>query len=92
MSTQKSKSKRLKVGSILKGKDGKPDYIKIDADVSLKKGEFLELENAKTMSAKADELEASGKISPEIAEKIRERAEKIPAFVRFEITLVRKEA
>jgi hypothetical protein len=86
-----SKPKRLKVGTILKGKDGKPDYIKVDNDVTLKKGEFLELESAKTMLAKADELENLGKITPEIADKIRERAEKIPSFVRFEITLVRKE-
>ncbi len=88
----KGKSTRLTVGSLLKGKDGKSDYIKIDADIVLKQGEFLEFETTKSMMAKADELESKGKISPETAEKIREQANKIPSFVRGRLVKVSKKA
>lgn len=85
-----SKPKRIIMGQILKGKDGKGDYIKVDADVTLKKGEFLELENASTIRKKADDLEATGKIDEDFANKLRESADKIPSFVRFRI--IKKEA
>jgi hypothetical protein len=83
------KQKRTIVGQILKGKEGKGDYIKIDSDVTLTKGEFLELESASTIRKRADELVANGKIDEEFAEKLRESADKIPSFVRFRI--VKKE-
>ena len=38
-----SETKWNKVGAVLKGKDGKSKYIKIDQDVSLKKGQTLQL-------------------------------------------------
>lgn len=84
MATAK-KSKRVLVGQILKGKEGQGDYIKVDADVVLKKGEFLELESASTIRKKADSLLEAGKIDEEFAEKLREQADKMPSFVRFRI-------
>lgn len=80
----------LNVGSVVKGKDGKPDYIKINVDVALKKGEFVNLESAAGMKKRADELEADGKMTPEAASKMRERADKIPSFVRFNLTVMRE--
>ena len=88
MSTTK-KPKRKIVAQILKGKDGKGDYIKVDQDVSLKAGEFLELESSASIRKRADELLASGKIDEEFADKLREQADKIPSFVRFRV--VKKE-
>jgi hypothetical protein len=85
MTKSANKQKRVIVGQILKGKDGKSDYIKVDSDVVLKKGEFLELENATTIRKRADELVANGKIDEQFAEKLRESADKIPSFVRFRI-------
>lgn len=86
-----SKKKYLTVGSVVKGQNGKPDYIKLSQDVSLKKGQFLNLRSKKDRLASLDAMEASGKLSGEILEKLRERASKIPDFVRFEIELVTEE-
>ena len=85
MSKVNKKSKRTIVGQILKGKDGKSDYIKVDADITLTKGEFLELENASTIRRRAEELLEQGKIDEKFADVLRESADKIPSFVRFRI-------
>lgn len=84
------KPKRKIVGQILKGKEGKGDYIKIDQTVTLNAGEYLELESSSSIRKRAEELLASGKIEEEFADKLREQADKIPSFVRFRI--IKKEA
>lgn len=86
-----SKKKYMTIGSVIKGQDSKPDYIKITNDVTLKKGQFLNLRSKKQRLESLDAMEASGKLSGEILEKLRERAAKIPDFVRFEIELVTEE-
>lgn len=83
---------RIKVGSVLKSKDSsKNAYIKIDNDVVLKKGDFLNLDNKKSRLQGIEISEANGKLSSEVAQKLREQVEKMPDFVLFEITLVTKD-
>lgn len=78
--------KRVVVGSVVKSKEaGQPDYVKINQDVTLKKGQTLRLESKKQQIDSAKAAIANGKLSGELGEKILERLEKIPEFVRFEI-------
>lgn len=81
-----SKTKRSVVGSVCKSKDsGKPDYIKIRDDMSLKKGQVLRLESKRFQLDSLQSAVNSGKLSNELAQKIEERINKIPDWVRFEI-------
>ena len=84
-----AKNKRLRIGSIYKGKDGKPDYIKLNMDVNLTKNTYLSLESKQSQLTGLDQAEADGKISAENAAKARERIQSIPDFVRFELVLVK---
>jgi len=87
-----SKYKRFVVGSVCKAKDaGKPDYIKMGADINLKKGDILNLESAKAQLESLEASMANGKLSAELGAKIKERLEKIPSFVRFQIVKISKE-
>ena len=84
--------KRLKIGSVLKSKDvSQPDYIKIDVDVVLKKGDSLSLESKKSKLASIEKAVENNKLSEEVAEKMRGFAEKIPDFVRFEIVQITRD-
>lgn len=84
-----AKSKRSVVGSVCKSKDaGKPDYIKVRDDMTLRKGQILRLESKKYQLESLQGAVAAGKLSNELGEKIRERIEKIPDWVRFEIVAV----
>lgn len=86
-----SKYTRRQIGSVIKAKEaGKSDYIKIRDDVSLKKGDTLQLESAQSQLASLEKAVSEGKLSEEIAQKVRERVQKIPDFVRFEIIQVNK--
>lgn len=81
-----AKSKRVVVGSVCKSKDsGKPDYIKIRDDMTLRKGQTLRLESKKFQLDSLQSAVSSGKLSGDLSEKIKERIEKIPDWVRFEI-------
>ena len=81
-----AKSKRSVVGSVCKSKDaGKPDYIKIRDDLRLRKGQILRLESKKFQLDSLQGAVSEGKLSGDLAEKIKERIEKIPDWVRFEI-------
>ena len=88
----KPKYTRRTVGSVIKAKEpGKSDYIKIKDDVTFKRGDTLQLESAQSQLASLESAVQSGKLSGELAEKIRERIQKIPDFVRFDIVQVSKE-
>lgn len=76
------------IGSVVKGRDGKPDYIKISQDVTLKQGQFLNLESPQAKKASIEKALADGKMSEESAQKALAVVEKIPAFVRFNVVLV----
>lgn len=76
-----AKLKRQVVGSVCKAKEtGKPDYIKMRES-----GKIYRLESATFQSKSLEDAVASGKLSEEIAEKVRERISKIPEWVRFEL-------
>jgi hypothetical protein len=82
---------RKVVGQILKAKNvGETDYIKINEDVSLKKGDFLSLENKASKLASIKKGIESGKLTEELALKLTEQAERQPEFVRFDIVKVTK--
>lgn len=84
-----AKAKRSVVGSVCKSKEsGKPDYIKVRDDLSLRKGQILRLESKKYQLDSLQNAVSAGKLSSELGEKIRERIEKIPDWVRFEIVAV----
>jgi hypothetical protein len=74
-----AKKKRNVVGSVLKSKDGGPDYIK------MKDGKVYRLESKKAQLESLEAALAAGKLSEEVGEKVRERINKTPDFVRFEI-------
>ena len=95
-----AKKKYLTIGSVIKGREGKPDYIKLNSDIvvdimgkkiPLKKGQFLNLKSKRERLYRLDRLEESGKLSGEMLEKLRERALAIPDFVRFEVEIVVEE-
>jgi hypothetical protein len=84
-----AKKMRKVIGSVVKSSDpNKPDYIKISQDVVLQKGQFLNLESKKHQLQSLEGAVASGKLSKETAAKVQERIEKIPDFVRFEISIL----
>lgn len=83
--------KRTEIGSILKSKDpSQPDYIKINEDITLKKGDTLSLESKKSKLASLEKNVENGKLSGDLADKIRGDIEKMPDFVRFQIIKVTK--
>lgn len=72
---------------MVKNKDKtKSDYIKIKNDMTLRQGQILNLDSKTDLLKNLDTVEASGKMSAEMASDIRERLNKIPDFVRFEIS------
>lgn len=101
-----AKFKRIKVGSIIKGRqeegedgkplvvDGKPvmkpDSIKIYGNHTFLDGQYLNLESKETQRKNAAKGEASGKLKGEVLASIKARIEKIPDFVRFEVYKVEK--
>ena len=79
--------KRREIGSVIKGRDGKLDYIKISNDVTLSKGSFINLESPAQQKANVERAVADGKLSKDLAEKILERINRTPDFVRFVLTV-----
>ena len=87
-------AKRINVGAVFKGKDGKPDYIKISEDLVLKKGDFLNLESKQSKIEGITKAIENGKLSEEVGNKLLENVEKTKwvekdrpdTFIRFEIT------
>lgn len=87
---------RRQIGKVVKKSEDKQKYagvkefsIKIDEDITLKAGEYLNLENK---AFKLASLEANkGKMSEEVYTKAHERIEKMPDFVFFEIIKVKNE-
>jgi len=97
-----AKLQRTVVGSIYRAKDKtKSDYIHFRGDTKIKntflealnkmdekKGLSLILESKTAQLTSLDSALAEGKLSEDIAGKIRERINKIPDYVRFEIILL----
>lgn len=85
-----AKSKREVIGKVLKGKDGKADYIQVSRDVTLKKDEYLNLESKKSKLEGLSKAAADGKLTGELLDKLVAQAEAMPDFIRFEIVKVTK--
>lgn len=81
-----AKKRKVTIGSVVKGRDGKADYIKINGDHVLNNGQFLNLESKQSQLESLDKALAEGKLTEEIVDTMRERIEKIPDFVRFSVT------
>lgn len=98
-----AKYKRQTVGSILKAKEaGKPDYLRLRGDMKetllaavagmdVTKGLSLKLESKKAQLESAEGAIAAGKLSADVGAKVKERIEKIPDYVRFEVVLLQEE-
>lgn len=85
----KSRLKRVSVGSVYKPKndeetgkpkDGSVPYIKMRES-----GKIFRLESAKFQLESLEKAVAAGRLSSDIADKVRERIEKIPSYVLFEM-------
>jgi len=82
---------RTEVGSICKSKDAeKPDYIKVNTDITLKKGDILNLESKKSKLEGIDTAVQNGKLSQDKADEIIEKINAMPEWVRFSIVRVVK--
>lgn len=75
-----AKLKRVVVGSVCKAKDPtKVDYVK------MRDGKIYRLESKAYQLKSLEDAVAAGKLSDDIAEKVRDRLNKFPDFVRFEL-------
>lgn len=72
-----------KVGSLRKSQKGGL-YIKLDADVTLKAGESLNLQDPRKS---LDEAVAAGRMSEEKAESIKA---KIPEYVKYDVISIKE--
>lgn len=84
------KLKREVVGSFYKSKDdSKPPYIKFRNAVTFKEGDIIRVENKKYQLQSLEGAINAGKLKGEIAEKAKERIEKIPEFVIAELVVLK---
>lgn len=84
-----NKQKRRVIGSVIKNREsGKPDYIKVREDINLAKGQILRLESKQFQLKSLEQAVSENKISADYGAKVKERLEKIPDFVRFEVVAV----
>lgn len=77
--------KRVKVGSLLRSKEGTGVYFKANVDFSLKKGDTMNVATKKEQLESLEKAVASGKLAAESAAKIRDIVEAIPDFVFAEV-------
>lgn len=84
----KMAKRRRVVGSIVKGKDGKTDYIKVLNEITLKKGQFLNLESKQAAQTQLNKSVSEGKLSGELVEKIQKSIDNTPEWVRFNIIML----
>lgn len=84
-------SKRVKVGSLLKSKDGNGVYFKANADFDMKKGDTLNVATKKEQIASLEKAVAEGKLNPDKAAEIKAIVEAIPDFVFAEVYKIIKQ-
>jgi hypothetical protein len=77
--------KRVKVGSLLRSKEGTGVYFKANVDFSLKKGDLMSVATKKEQLDSLEKAVAAGKLPVESAAKIRDIVESIPDFVFAEV-------
>lgn len=87
-----AKKRKVIIGSVIKGRQDeatgklKADYIKVNGEHTLRDGQYLNLENKEYQLKSLEDAVSAGKLSEEVATKIRANIERIPDFVRFQIT------
>lgn len=81
-------ARKVTIGSIVKSKDGTGKYIKVRNGVTLKEGQYINVESKAELLAKLEQALSNGKISAETAEKQRGYIEKIPDFVLAEASVM----
>lgn len=75
-------AKRRVLGSVCKSKEpSKPPYLKLKEAVTLQAGQVIRVESAKFQLESLERAVAEGKLSGDLAEKVRERIQKIPDWV-----------
>ena len=82
--------KRINLGGVSNSKnEGGSKFIKvyIKEPVTLKSGDYITLETPEEQLASLEAAVEAGKLSEEVAEKIRARIEKLPHFVIAEAIL-----
>lgn len=84
-----AKYKREVIGSFIKSKESdKPPYIKMRNAVSLKEGQTIRVESKKFQIDSLERAVAAGKVKGDMAEKVKERLEKMPDWVLGELVLL----
>lgn len=68
----------------------KPDSLKVYGNHTLLDGQYLNLESKAQQLANLEKGVASGKLTGDVVEKIRERINKTPDFVRFDVIKLEK--
>lgn len=81
----KKYGKKSYIGKIMKGKEGKLDYIVVDQDFQLKKGDFLRLESKASRIKDLQEAVEAGRLAEDKAEDLIEKANRGSDKVRFTI-------
>ena len=79
------KKVRRTIGSVNKAKEGNSRYIKISEDITLKKGQYVNLESPSDQIAGLQQAMQEGKLSEDYALKQIERLRKTPDFVSFHL-------
>lgn len=77
--------KKSYVGKVMKGVEGKMDYIVIDQDFQLKKGDFLRLESKASRIKELQDSVAAGRLDEDKAADLIDKASKGSDKVRFTI-------
>lgn len=81
----KKYGKKSYVGKVMKGINGKPDYIVVDQDFKLMKGDFLKLESKAQRIKDLEAAVEAGRLDEEKAADLIEKASKGSDKVRFTI-------
>lgn len=81
----KKYGKKSYIGKVMKGQNGKMDFIVIDQDFELKKGDFLRLESKASRIKDLEEAVEAGRLSEDKAADLIEKANKGSDRVRFTI-------
>ena len=69
----------------------KPPYIKFRSAVTLKEGDIVRVENKKYQLQSLEGALSAGKLNGEVAEKVKERINKIPEYVIAELVVLKSE-
>jgi hypothetical protein len=85
-----AKKSRFYFGKILKGNEGKSDFLVIDKDITLKEGEFINLESKSQRLKELEESVSSGRLSQDKADDIAAKVNKQSDRVRFSLYVVRE--